>query len=450
MKLDLSVDWAEHYASRTVSAEEAAASIRSGDHVWFPPGHASPAVFSALALRRDDLAGVELRGLGIPDVGLFDADPEASLNEAFLVQDQFGNVRTRAAHDAKTIDYHPYWLVGGHKALDAGREDEAWALDKVMVHVSPPSEHGYVCVGGSVWDSVTAARRAEHVIASVNPQVVETFGDTWLHVTEIDQFVQEDRLPLVQRYADPSEFDKADEAIAHHVGTLVGDGDTVQIGTGSHTAGIVHHGLFKDRQELSYFGELTLTGLVPMVERGIFTGRTSALHPGKFVGTLIGNTVEERKVIHHNPAFELYGIEYVLDPRNIAKNEGIVAINGALTIDLSGQTGAYTIGPRIYAGTGGHLAFAMGAFLAPRGRYVCILPATAAGGTVSTIQGRFESGQVVSVPREIADTVVTEFGIARLLGKTVRQRAEELISIAHPDFRAELRHKARTYFYPTA
>ena len=443
MKLDLSIDWKEHYASRRVSAEEAAASVRSGDHIWIPPGHSSPVVLNALALRRDELRNVELRGLGIPDGGLFDA------GEAFHVQDQFGTVATRPAHDAKTIDYHPYWLVGGHKALDAGRDDEAWALNKALVHVSPPNEHGYVSVGGSVWDSITAARRADHVIASVNPQVVETYGDTWLHVTEIDQFVPEDRPPLVERYADPAAFDTADEGIGHYVGTLLSDGDTVQIGTGSHTAGAVHHGLFRDRQDLSYFGELTLAGLVPMVEQGIFTGRTSALHPGKFVATLIGNTIEERRTIHHNSAFELYGIEYILDPRNIAKNESIVAINGALTVDLSGQAGVYTIGPRIYAGMGGHLAFAIGAFLAPRGRYVCVLPSTASGGTVSTIQGRFDSGQIVSVPREIADTVVTEFGVARLLGKTVRQRAEELISIAHPDFRGELRKNAKTYFYPS-
>jgi 4-hydroxybutyrate CoA-transferase len=445
MKMDLTIDWAEHYGRRLVSPEQAAASVVSGDHIWVPPGHASPAILTALAQRRDELRDVQIRGLGIPDVGLFDLEAQ----HAFHVQDQFGTIFTRAAHEAKTIDYHPYWLVGAHKALDAGRDGEAWYLDKVMVQVCPPNEQGYVSVGGSVWDSVTAARRAGFVTAAVNPQVVETYGDTWLHVSEIDQFVPEDRPVLPPGLLQTDEFDRADEGIAHYVDTLVSDGDTIQVGTGSHTSGMLHHGLLKEREELSYFGELTVAGLVPLVEQGIITGRTSVLHPGRFVATLVGNNQEEHQTIHRNRAFELHGIEYLLDPRNIAQNEGIVAINGALGVDLSGQAAAYTIGPRIYAGMGGHLAFAMGAFLAPRGRYVCILPSTAVGGTVSTIQGRFEEGQIVSIPREIADTVVTEHGVARLLGKSVRQRADELIAVAHPDFRAELRKQARTYFYPS-
>ncbi|MCY3569333.1 MAG: 4-hydroxybutyrate CoA transferase, partial [Chloroflexi bacterium] len=143
-----------------------------------------------------------------------------------------------------------------------------------------------------------------------------------------------------------------------------------------------------------------------------------------------------------------YGIEYLLDPRQIARNENIVAINGALTADLTGQLGVHTIGPRVYAGVGGHLAFAMGAYLAPKGRSVTVLPSTNRDGTISTIMAQFDPGQIVTVPRDIADTVVTEYGIARLLGKTVRQRADELIAVAHPDFRAELRREAQKLFYP--
>jgi 4-hydroxybutyrate CoA-transferase len=341
------------------------------------------------------------------------------------------------------IDYHPYWLVGGHKAMDAGR-DEGWPLDKVQITVSPPNGSGYVSVGPNVWDSVPAARRASTVLASVNPNIGGTYGDTWLHVSEIDCFVPEDRGIT----ALPEPNDPADAGLAHYAGTLVKDGDTVQIGTGSHTSGMVAHGLFADREELSYFGELTVAGLVPLVESGVFTGRNSALHPGRFVATLIGNSPAERAVVYGNPGFEAYSTEYLLDPRTIARNEDIVAINGALGIDLSGQTAVYTIGPRAYAGMGGHLAFAMGAFFAPRGRYVCVMPSTTARGTVSTITPQFPAGQVVSVPREVADTVVTEFGVARLLGKSVRQRAEELISIAHPDFRGELRKAAKELFYP--
>ena len=439
MRRNLTRDWRDHYDRNLVTAEEAAASIRPGDHIWIPPLHGSPAILEALSARAPELKDVQIRALGVQDCGLFS---EAAA-ESFHYQDQFGNVFSRPALEARTIDYHPHWLVGAHKGVDAGR-DERWELDHVMITVSPPNSQGFVSVGGNVWDSVTASRRAHHVIAAVNPGVVETYGETWLHVSEVDQFVPDDR-PL---FAAPLEYDAVDEGLAAHVGTLIQDGDTVQIGTGSHTSGMVSYGLFSDREELSYFGELTVPGLVPLVERGVFTGRTSTLHPGKFVATLVGNTAEERAAIHQNPAFELYSIEYLLDPRVISRNEGIVAINGALTMDLSGQAGAYTIGPRIYAGMGGHLAFAMGAYLAPRGRYVCVLPSTAVGGAVSTITPQFPEGQVVSVPREIADTVVTEYGVARLLGKSVRQRADELISVAHPDFRGELRKAARRLFYP--
>lgn len=439
MRTNDGVPWQEHYERSLCSAEAAAATIQSGDHIWIPTGHGSPAIMEAIAARAGEVQEVQIRGLAVPSPGLF----TAAAAESFHYQDQFANPLTRAALDSRVIDYHPYWLVGGHKALDAGR-DEGWPLDKVQITVSPPNESGYVSVGPNVWDSVPAARRARAVLASVNPNIGGTYGETWLHVSEIDYFVPEDR-GFTQV---PEPDDPADAGLAHYAGTLVNDGDTVQIGTGSHTSGMIAHGLFADRKELSYFGELTVAGLVPLVERGVFTGRNSALHPGRFVATLIGNTPAERAVVHGNPGFEAYSTEYLLDPRTIARNEGIVAINGALGIDLSGQTAVYTIGPRAYAGMGGHLAFAMGAFFAPKGRYVCVMPSTTARGTVSTITAQFPAGQVVSVPREVADTVVTEFGVARLLGKGVRQRAEELISVAHPDFRSELKKAANSLFYP--
>ena len=438
MRRDLGIDWRSYFESRIVTAAQAAASIRSGDHIWIPPLHGTAAFFSALADRIGEVENVQIRALGLPDLRLLAADAAVS----FHYQDQFANLGTRSAHAARTIDYHPHWLVGAHKALDAGREGEAWEIDHVQITVSPPNDQGFVSVGGNCWDSVTSARRARHVIAAVNSVVVETFGDSWLHVSEIDMFVLDDTVPAVAALVPEA----VDAGLAHYAGQLVNDGDTVQVGTGSHTSGMVKSGLFDGRQDLSYFGELTVEGMVPLAQQGVFTGRGSQLHPGKFVATLIGNNLVERAAIHRNPAFEVYSIDYILDPRTIARNDRIVAINGALSVDLSGQGAAYSIGPRLYAGMGGHLAFAMGAFLAPRGRYVCILPSTANGGTVSTIVPQFQAGQLVSVPREIADTVVTEWGIARLLNKSVRQRAEELISVAHPDCRAELRREAHEWF----
>ena len=191
---------------------------------------------------------------------------------------------------------------------------------------------------------MTSAKRAKTVIAEVNDNVVETFGDSWLHVSEIDCFVPADTPVMVNlEFPEPNQVDLG---LTHYVSQLVQDGDTIQVGVGSHSGALARLGAFDERENLSYFAELTTEGLVPLVERGIITGKYSQTHPDKFVATVIGNTPDEIATVHRNPAFETYSIEYLLDPRQIARNENIVAINGALTADLSGQLGVHTIGPR--------------------------------------------------------------------------------------------------------
>jgi len=180
----------------------------------------------------------------------------------------------------------------------------------------------------------------------------------------------------------------------------------------------------------------------------VINGKRAALHPGKFVAAHIGNSLADLDFIERNPVFELHSYEHTNDPRNIAAHDQMVAMNGALMVDLSGQVGVYAFGPHVYTGLGGHLGFALGAFLAPKGRYVTVLPSTARGGKVSTIVPSFEKGQIVSIPREIADTIVTDHGIARLLGKSIRERAEAMIEVAHPDFRDELRAEAKRLYWP--
>ncbi|MGH2585378.1 MAG: acetyl-CoA hydrolase/transferase C-terminal domain-containing protein, partial [Dehalococcoidia bacterium] len=252
--------------------------------------------------------------------------------------------------------------------------------------------------------------------------------------------------PLPERTPPPP--DPWDAPIAGYAGSLVHTGDTIQIGVGSTTGNLILLGGLEGKEDLGYFGELTVQGTVEMVKQGVINGRRMATHPGRFVATTAGNSPADWAFIAENPAFEFYAVDYIHDPRAIAANDNYTAINNALAVDLTGQIAAATIGPRVYSGTGGHLSFAIGAFMARRGRYVCVLPATARGGTVSRIVPQFEPGQIVTVPREFADTVVTEYGIARLLNRSVRERAEELIAVAHPDFRAELRRAAQQLFWP--
>lgn len=435
--------WQELYRARTVSAEEAARRVGSGDNVYLPIGQQPEAFIHALVARGRELDSVTVTCLPGGEFGWFEPDYMGRVTVNVL----YANMFTRDALDRRIADYTPFMMYGAHKAIDEDR-DEAHRIAVNVLSVTPPNEHGYVNLGHSVWDAKTCVRRASTNIAIVNEHLPRGYGDTWLHVSELDLFV-EDHQPLpditARAYPPPESWDRP---IAANVGSLIRDGDTIQIGTGSATGNLVRLGAFDGRSDLGYFGELTVPGTIDLVKKGVITGKRLTTIPGKFVAGTAGNSAEDRAFINDNPAFEMRAIDYVHDPRNIAANDNYRAINNALMVDLTGQICASHIGPRVYSGTGGHFPFAMGAFMSHGGRYICVLPATASGGTVSRIVPQLTAGQVVTVPRDIADTVVTEFGVARLLNRSVRERAEALISVAHPDFRAELRAAAQRFFWP--
>jgi 4-hydroxybutyrate CoA-transferase len=435
-KLDLSVDPVRCFAERMRKAEDAARLVESGDVLWVPIGHTPFAVLTALAAREKELSRVKIRAALIPDLGWFRDD----VRDHFDLQVQFAILPdNRKALAEKKIDLHLFSMIRQHKAQDIGRE-EAEPIDDLLLCVSPPNATGWLCVGNSVWDAVSTAKRAKRVIAEVNESMPRTCGDSWLHVSQFDALVEANRPPIA--LPSPADFSPVDRAIAAHVKTLVRDGDTVQVGLGSHTGALAKLGVFDDANDLGFFSELTVPGTIDLVKRGNINSRLAEVHPDKIVACHIGNDAADIAYISDNPKFELHSYDHTNDPLVIARHERMLAINGALMIDLSGQIGVYAIGTHVYTGLGGHLGFAIGATLSPRGRYVSVIPSTAKKGTVSTIVPRFGEGQIVSVPRELADTVVTEHGIARLLGKSVRERAHALIEVAHPDFRDELRKAA--------
>ena len=429
-------NWQEWYTRRLVPADQAMAHVQSGDRIWISPQQYVSLLLAVLLGRAEELRDVEVRALVMGEFGWYDESFRGHID----VNTYFASIFSREAVHGQRASFTPWMVWGAHKALDQGR-DGARPIDVALISVTPPNAQGYCCFGAHMWDAKTTAARAKTVIATVNEHLPRTFGDTWIHVSEIDWFV-EDPTPLPdfsRAYPPPEPWDAP---IAGYVGTLVQDGDTLQIGTGSTTGNLARLGAFEGRHDLGYFAELTVPGLVGLAEQGVITSRYLDLHPGKFVTSTAGNGAADLAFIADNPMFEFYSTEYMHDPRVIGRIENLVAINNALTVDLTGQICAGNLGYRAYSGTGGHLSYAIGAFLSKRGRYICVLPSTAVGGTVSRIVSAFEPGQVVTVPRDLADYVVTEYGIAQLLNKTERERANELIAVAHPDCRAELRRLA--------
>ena len=441
---DLSVDPKTTYESRLVSPDQAAGLVESGDVVWIPSSHQTPQVLAALATREAELRDVKLRSVVIPNMGWFRADAR----EAWNLQVQYALAPdNRKALAERVIDFHPFHMINQFKAQDF-RPDEDRGIDVLLIVVSPPNPQGYVCVGNSCWDAVSSTRRARKVVAEVSPATPLTCGDSWIHVSQVDAFVMGDRPRLAVPDADPESFPEEDRRIAANLKPLVRDGDTLQIGLGSHTAALPLLGAFDDANDLGFFSELTVPGTVGLARKGVITSKRAEVHPNRFVAAFIGNSPEDLDTIEQNPFYELHSYEHTNDPRVISQHDQMLTVNGALMVDLTGQIGVYSIGPSVYSGLGGQLAFHMGAFLSKRGRAVTVLPSTAKRGTISTIVPQFEKGQIVSIPRELADTIVTDHGVARLLNKSVRERAEALIAIAHPDHRALLEAEAQRLFHP--
>jgi 4-hydroxybutyrate CoA-transferase len=326
--------------------------------------------------------------------------------------------------------------------------------DILLTEVSPPDEHGFCSFGASLWNKRREIKEAKLVIAEVNPNLIRTYGDNYVHVSEIDYFVE--HIPsggapgmgtLAGRM--PKEPEPYVKRIAENVSQLIKDGDTIQIGVGRTTEPLVRLGLFDGKHDLGFHSQATPPGVISLVKEGVITGKYKTLHPGKVVVTSIGgSTREEMQWVDNNPLFLLVDVTYLEDIRVIAAHDNMVAINNALAIDLMGQVAAETIGRRVLSVAGGQIPFVIGAWLSKGGRSITVLPSTAQGGTVSRIVPTLPPGTAVTIQRNCVDYVVTEYGIAHLRGKSARQRANELISIAHPDFRAELRKEAEKLFWP--
>lgn len=426
-------NWPEDYASKLVEPAEAAALVRPGDTIVIPIGSITPNLCHAIWDRRDELSDIDILSCApFVDPGWYEPGHPAFRTHVELFNTAIARQSMlRGATDFVSVPFSRRFK----------REDErgggVFGCDVTLIGVSPPDRFGFCSFGTSLWNKLSYAQRARTVLAEVFPGYPQTGGTNRIHVSEIDAFVDGGETAPTRVAREAAPFPKA---IAGYINEIVKHGDTIQIGTGMMTLQLANNGAFDGLVDLGVHSEVSTPGLNDLVYKGVITGSRKTRHPGKFVATaLSATTPEEIEFIHENPVYEVHEVHYTNDIQLIAAHDNMVAINNAMTVDLTGQIAAESIGADMWSGPGGQLEFVIGATLAKNGRSVTILPAAAKEESVSRIVAQHPPGTVVTVPRQFADYVVTEFGVASLYGKSDRQRAEELINIAHPDHRAELR-----------
>jgi len=441
------MSWQEEYKKKLVTPEEAVSVIKSGDRVCFVQGNEPQALGLALAARLGEVENV-LLSLRTPgrDFGWYDPVFEMS----FKIEVGFPLPIVRQIIAERRCDL----AIGGLGFIFS--EEDRGPADVVMVELSTPDAHGYCSFGASVWTKKTEIRNAKIAMAEVNKNLIRTYGDNYIHVSEIDYFVE--HTPSGKQPGSTDllgrknvEAGDAEKAIAGYVSELVRDGDTLQVGVGSTSEWCCTLGTFENKVDLGWHSETTPRGIIPLIRNGVITGKHKTLNPNKAVATACGGgSKEDMDYVNMNPAFELYSAEYCLDVRVIAQHDNMVAINSAVSVDFAGQIAAESIGPRVISGAGGQTSFAIGSFLSKGGRSITVMTSTAGSGDkrLSRITPLLAEGTIVTVPRTISDYVITEYGIAHLKGKTQRQRAEDLIAIAHPGFRTELKKEARKLYWP--
>lgn len=418
--------WQERYRLRTVAAAQALACVRRGGRVFVGSGCAEPTLLVSALAQRADVTDVEV--LHIMTVGhapYADAAQKGRFrHNAFFIG---SNVRDAVAQGV--ADYTPIFLSEIPDLFRSGR----LKIDVALVACAPPDAHGFCSLGVSVDVVKAAADAAGVIVAEVNPRMPRTHGAGFIHVDDVDFFVPHDA-PLLEIPAGaPGETSRR---IGRFCAQLVDHGATLQLGIGEIPNAVLES--LRDKRDLGLHTEMLSDGVIDLIEGGVITCRRKTLLPGKAVTSFCMGTRRLYDFVDDNPFFEFLPTEFVNDPFVIAQNEKMVSINSALQVDLTGQVCADSIGSRFYSGIGGQVDFIRGAARSRGGRSIIALPSTAKGGTVSRIVPTLTEGAGVVTTRGDVHTVVTEFGIAELKGRTVRERALALIGIAHPNFRAEL------------
>lgn len=429
------MSWTKQYRDKVVTADEAVQAVQSGNRIFLTGNCSVPKkVLGALVNRAQELEDVEInQALTIGSADYVSPDMEGHLR----VNTMFISHNTREAVHEGRADFTPVLL----SEFPLLFKENHLPVDVAFVHLSPPDEHGYCSFGVEVGLSKSPAESAEIIIAEVNEKMPRTLGDSFIHVNALDYIVPVSytlpELPMGGGTSDTV------QTIAGHIAELIPDHATMQMGIGAIPDAVLEY--LYDKKDLGIHTELFSDGVIDLVEAGVLTNAKKTLHPGKIIAGFILGTERLYRWVHNNPLIEFLRTEYVNDPFVIAQNERMVAINSAIEVDLTGQVCADSIGTRLYSGVGGQLDFIYGASLSKGGVPIIALPSRAKD--FSRIVTTLKEGAGVITTRNHVHYVVTEYGVADLYGKTIRERAQALINIAHPEFRDRLTREAKELNY---
>ena len=416
--------------SRSTSAADALSRVKSGDRVFVHGVAAAPkSLISALVERAGELRNVEIVHLHTEGEAPY-SRPE--FQQSFRVNAFFVGANVREAVNSGRGDYVPVFL----SEIPALFRKGVLPIDVALVNVSPPDKHGFCSLGVSVDIARAAVDCAKTVIAQINPQMPRTIGDALVPLKRIDAFVEVDE-PL-HEVAMPR-LTAVDEAIGRNVAERIEDGATLQMGIGSIPNAVL--AALRDHRDLGVHTEMFSDGLIELVESGVITGTKKVKHPGKIVAGFVMGTRRLYDFVDDNPQVLMLDIGYVNDSAVIRRNPKVTAVNSAIEVDLTGQVCADSIGTRLYSGVGGQMDFIRGASLSEGGKPIIALPSTTSRGE-SKIVPFLKQGAGVVTTRAHVHYIVTEYGVADLYGKNLKQRAAELTRIAHPDHRESLERLA--------
>lgn len=419
------MNWKDTYRSRLTTAEEAVAHIKSGDRVVL--GHAAGEplhLTQAMVRNAAAYSNVEIAHMLV--LGSCDyCRPEYADN--FRHNALFVSPPARNAIESGQADFTPGYFYRVPRLFEA-----ALPIDVALIQVTPPDKNGICSLGVSVDYTLAAMKNAKLVIAQVNDRMPRTCGSGNIHVAEIDLFVEH---PAPLSELAPPKNGPVEEAIGRYCASLINDGDTLQLGIGAIPDAVLS--CLRHKKDLGIHSEMFSDGVVDLMERGVITNSKKTCKPGVSVANFLMGTQRLYDFVSNNPLVELHPVDYVNDPVIIAQNANMVCINSCVQVDLMGQVASETVGYKQISGVGGQVDFVRGAAMSKNGRSIMAMPSTAKG-KVSKIVPVLDEGSAVTTSRNDVDYVVTEYGIAHLTGRTLRERAKALIRIAHPDFRPRL------------